>query len=77
MKPTIYIISGGAGASGEQVVHTTLAQFAETARDEVDMEKLTAALLGVVEKTVQPEQLSIWINPMTKHHRPFDGKNSL
>jgi hypothetical protein len=55
----------------------TLAQFAETARDEVDMEKLTAALLGVVEKTVQPEQLSIWINPMTKHHRPFDGKNSL
>lgn len=29
MKPTLYIISGGSGASGEQVVHTILAQFPE------------------------------------------------
>lgn len=29
MKTTIYIVSGGSGASGEQVVHTILAQFPE------------------------------------------------
>jgi regulator of PEP synthase PpsR (kinase-PPPase family) len=29
--PTIFIVSGGAGASGEQVVHTLLAQFPEDA----------------------------------------------
>jgi hypothetical protein len=38
-----------------------LAQFALTARDEVDMDKLTAALLGVVEETVQPETVSLWL----------------
>ena len=39
----------------------TLAQFAEVARDEVDMENLTAALLGVVEESVQPESVSVWL----------------
>jgi hypothetical protein len=38
-----------------------LAQFAATARDEVDMKKLTTALLGVVEETMQPEKVSIWV----------------
>lgn len=28
-EPTIFIVSGGAGASGEQLVHTVLAQFPE------------------------------------------------
>ena len=45
-----------------------LAQFAATARDEVDMEKLTTALLGLVEETIQPEQVSLWIVP------PKDGR---
>jgi hypothetical protein len=39
----------------------TLAQFAATARDEVDMETLSAALLGVVEQTMQPQQFSLWL----------------
>lgn len=39
----------------------TLAQFAEVALDEVDVEKLTAALLGVVDETVQPEHIEIRI----------------
>lgn len=34
-----------------------LAQFAVTARDEVDLDKLTAALLEVVQETVQPESV--------------------
>jgi hypothetical protein len=38
-----------------------LAQFAATSRDEVDMDKLTAALLGVVEQTMQSENLSLWL----------------
>jgi hypothetical protein len=37
-----------------------LANFAAIARDEVDMDKLTAALLGVVEETMQPESISLW-----------------
>jgi len=40
---------------------TALTEFAATARDEVDMEKLTDALLGVVEETVQPEKVSLWM----------------
>lgn len=38
-----------------------LAQFAITARDEVDQESLTAALVGVVHETIQPEQASLWL----------------
>jgi MFS family permease len=39
-----------------------LAQFAATARDEVDMDQLNAALLQVVEQTVQPESVSLWLH---------------
>lgn len=45
-----------------------LAQFAQTARDETDMDKLVAALLGVVEETLQPERLSIFFQ--TTNLRP-------
>jgi MFS family permease len=38
-----------------------LAQFAITARDEVDQENLTAALVGVIQETVQPENASLWL----------------
>ena len=38
-----------------------LAQFAKTARDEVELETLTAELLRVTRKTVQPESVSIWL----------------
>ncbi len=38
-----------------------LAQFAVTARDEVDQESLTAALVGVVQETIQPENASLWL----------------
>ncbi len=40
----------------------TLARFAEIARDEVDMEKLTAALLDVVAESVQPEMVSVQLS---------------
>jgi hypothetical protein len=38
-----------------------LAAFADTARDEVDMSVLEEAFLEVVDETLQPEQISLWI----------------
>jgi hypothetical protein len=38
-----------------------LAQFAQTARDEVDMEALQAELLRVVQETMQPESITVWM----------------
>jgi hypothetical protein len=38
-----------------------LAQFARTARDETDLDSLTAALSQVVDETIQPEGVGIWL----------------
>jgi hypothetical protein len=38
-----------------------LAEFAETARNETDLQALTSKLIDVVSKTVQPEQVSLWL----------------
>ncbi len=38
-----------------------LEQFAQSARDETDKNALTAELLQVVQKTMQPENMSIWL----------------
>ena len=39
----------------------TLTQFAATARDEVELGRLTGALIHVVEETMKPETVSLWI----------------
>ena len=39
-----------------------LVQFAVTARDEVDLEQLVGVMLGVVENTMQPERVSLWLS---------------
>lgn len=41
----------------------TLSAFAQIARDEVNLESLTAEVLHVVETTIQPEQVSLWLKP--------------
>jgi hypothetical protein len=40
----------------------TLEAFAESLRDEVDIEHLEAALIGVIEETMQPETISLWLS---------------
>jgi hypothetical protein len=41
----------------------TLARFAATARDEVNVDQLAEAFVGVVRETMQPEHLSLWLTP--------------
>jgi hypothetical protein len=38
-----------------------LAQFAQTARDEVDMEALTAELSRVIQETIRPDTFAVWL----------------
>lgn len=41
-----------------------LAAFAQTARDETDLERLTGALVRTVEEAIQPTNVSVWlVNP--------------
>jgi hypothetical protein len=44
-----------------------LAQFAQTARDEVEMERLAAAVQRTIADTMQPETVSIWLKPISKN----------
>ncbi|MEK7327792.1 MAG: hypothetical protein AAB217_21310 [Chloroflexota bacterium] len=39
----------------------TLAEFAATCRDETDLDTLTARLVEVVEETMQPESVTLWL----------------
>ncbi|MCB0012913.1 MAG: hypothetical protein KDE34_13460, partial [Anaerolineales bacterium] len=43
-----------------------LAQFAETARDQVEVDALTAELRRVVQETMQPETLFLWLSDSEK-----------
>lgn len=47
----------------------TLAAFSVTLRNEVDLDQLREELLVVVQETMQPTQVSLWLRP-TEH----DGK---
>jgi hypothetical protein len=44
----------------------SLARFAAAARDEVDLGRLSQALLGVVGETMQPERASLWLGRESK-----------
>ncbi|MBE2234586.1 MAG: hypothetical protein IAE85_13925, partial [Anaerolinea sp.] len=40
-----------------------LARFAQTARDETDLDALLAELVRVVDETLQPKHVSVWLRP--------------
>ncbi|MDL1895870.1 hypothetical protein FBQ82_06320 [Anaerolineae bacterium CFX7] len=46
-----------------------LQKFAETVRDETDLEKLTAELVNVVQETMQPKSVSVWLKRTTDDRR--------
>ena len=52
----------------------TLNKFAQTARDEVDLDRLAAELMRVVEGTMQPESAGLWLRRPGK--RPIDQRAS-
>ena len=60
------ILSTGDFSAKKYDAEQTLARFAEVARDEVDMDKLTIAMLGVVEESMQPELVSLWLVPAAR-----------
>ena len=41
----------------------TIAAFSARLRQQVDLDTLTAELLGVVEQTMQPTSVSLWLRP--------------
>ena len=51
-----------------------LAQFAATARDETDLDALTAELVRIIQETMQPEQVSIWLRPTTEVNARTSGR---
>ncbi len=47
----------------------TLAAFGQTVRNEVELDKLTGELLRVIEETMQPVHVSIWLRDVTEESK--------
>jgi hypothetical protein len=45
----------------------TIQAFSERLRQQVDLDTLTSELLGVVEQTMQPTAVSLWLRPPAEH----------
>jgi len=44
----------------------TIQAFSERLRQQVDLDSLTAELVGLVEQTMQPTQVSLWLRPQAE-----------
>jgi hypothetical protein len=54
----------------------TLTTFAQTARDEVDLDLLTAELTRVVGETMQPESITLWLKPPVNRKPAITAQDS-
>jgi hypothetical protein len=52
-----------------------LAAFGTTARDETNLERLTSAMLNVVDDTMQPEHMALWLQPPRWKSNPRQNKD--
>ena len=50
--------------------------FAATARDETDLDRLTAELVRVIQETMEPESVSVWLRPTTESRPPTAAEGS-
>jgi hypothetical protein len=48
----------------------TLEAFSQTMRDEVDLDHMTAELVTVVNSVMQPQEISLWLQPTGKNELP-------
>jgi hypothetical protein len=54
----------------------TIAAFSARLREEIDLDTLTVELLGVVEQTMQPTSVSLWLRPPTSASPDQHGTGS-
>jgi hypothetical protein len=47
----------------------TIEAFSVRLRQQVDLDSLTGELLGVVDQTMQPTRVSLWLRPPRPHGR--------
>jgi hypothetical protein len=52
----------------------TLAAFSVTVRDETDLKKLTVELVDVVQETMQPASVSLWLTSTKNEQRKTEGQ---
>ncbi len=52
-----------------------MSMFATTVRDETDLEQLSGKLIQVVDETMQPASVSIWVKGLSPRGKMIDGKN--